>query len=105
MEKLQSMEQFEKLKNEERTIFMFTAGWCSDCRVIEPFLPTIEVDYPEYTFVSVDRDEFIDLCVDLDIFGIPSFLAFSEGKELGRFVSKNRKTQEEIEEFLNSLSS
>jgi thiol-disulfide isomerase/thioredoxin len=104
LEKLQSMEQFELLKNEERTIFMFTAGWCPDCTVIEPFLPILEVDYPEYTFISVDRDEFIDLCVELDIFGIPSFLAFSEGKELGRFVSKNRKTQEEIEEFLNSLS-
>ncbi|MBO1915459.1 thioredoxin family protein, partial [Microvirga sp. 3-52] len=62
------------------------------------------VDYPEYTFISVDRDEFIDLCVDLDIFGIPSFVAFNDGKELGRFVSKNRKTREDIEEFLNSLS-
>lgn len=103
MEKLQSMEQFEKLKNEERTIFMFTADWCPDCVAIEPVLPRIEVDYPEYTFVSVDRDEFIDLCGELNIFGIPSFIAFHDGEEAGRFVSKNRKSQAEIEEFINGL--
>lgn len=103
MEKLQSMEQFEKLKNEERTVFMFTADWCPDCTVIEPILPRIEVDYPEYTFISVDRDEFMDLCVELDIMGIPSFVAYHDGVEAGRFVSKDRKTQGEIEEFLNGL--
>jgi len=61
MEKLQSMEQFNKLKNEERTMFMFSADWCSDCRVIEPLLPGIEADYPEYSFILVDRDEFINI--------------------------------------------
>ena len=104
MEKLQSIEKFEKLKNEERTIFMFSADWCPDCRVIEPILPSIEADYPEYTFIYVDRDEFIDLCGELDIFGIPSFIAYHSGEEAGRFVSKDRKTQAEIEEFINNLS-
>lgn len=104
MEKLQSMDHFEQLKNGERTMFMFTADWCSDCRVIEPILPRLEVDYPEYEFISVDRDEFIDLCGELDIFGIPSFVAFHDGEEAGRFVSKDRKTQEEIEDFINGLS-
>ncbi|MHA6259806.1 thioredoxin family protein [Sporosarcina sp. CAU 1771] len=104
MEKLQSMEHFEQLKNGERTMFMFTADWCPDCRVIDPILPRIEVDYPEYEFISVDRDEFIDLCGDLSIFGIPSFIAFHNGEEAGRFVSKDRKTQEEIESFINGLS-
>lgn len=104
MEKLQSMEQFEQLKKEERIVFMFSADWCPDCRVIEPILPAIEADYPEYQFISVDRDEFIDLCGELNVFGIPSFVAYHNGEEAGRFVSKDRKTQEEIEAFLNSLS-
>ncbi|MGM0890541.1 MAG: thioredoxin family protein [Bacillota bacterium] len=104
MEKLQSMDQFEKLKKEERVVFMFSAGWCPDCRVIEPILPGIEANYPEYQFIYVDRDDFIDLCIELDVFGIPSFIAYHKGEEAGRFVSKVRKTQEEIETFLNSLS-
>jgi len=104
MEKLQSIEQFENLKSEERIIFMFSADWCGDCRVIEPILPRIEADYPEYQFILVDRDAFIDLCGELDIFGIPSFIAFHNGEEVGRFVSKDRKSQAEIEEFINGLS-
>ncbi|WNS82478.1 thioredoxin family protein [Domibacillus sp. DTU_2020_1001157_1_SI_ALB_TIR_016] len=104
MEKLQSLDQFEQLKKEERVVFMFSADWCPDCRVIEPILPGIEADYPEYQFIYVDRDEFIDLCGELSVFGIPSFVAYHSGEEAGRFVSKDRKTQEEIEAFLNSLS-
>ncbi|MFS0574683.1 thioredoxin family protein [Sporosarcina sp. 179-K 3D1 HS] len=104
MKKLENIEQFETLKNEGKTIFMFSADWCPDCRVIEPILPGIEADFPEYTFVYVDRDDFIDLCQEMDIFGIPSFVAYHNGEEAGRFVSKNRKTQEEIEGFINDLA-
>lgn len=103
MKKLTSMEEFETLKDSGKTVFMFSADWCPDCRFIDPFLPEIEADFTEYTFVYVDRDEFIDLCSDLDIFGIPSFIVFKEGNELGRFVSKDRKTKEEIESFLKGL--
>ena len=82
---------------------MFSADWCGDCRFIDPFLPDIEANYNQYTFVHIDRDQFIDLCVELNVFGIPSFIAFEEGRELGRFVSKDRKTQEDIEQFIDGL--
>ncbi|MFA8439709.1 thioredoxin family protein [Pueribacillus sp. YX66] len=104
MKKLESMEQFEQLKNNGKHIFLFSADWCPDCRVIEPFMPEVVEKYSDYEFVFVDRDKFIDLCKELDIFGIPSFIGFEEGKELGRFVSKERKTKQEIEDFIQSLS-
>lgn len=105
MEKLESVEQFNEYKDNKETIFMFTAGWCPDCRVIDPVMPDIEQAFPNYAFLSVDRDEFIDLCIELDIYGIPSFLAFSKGQELGRFVSRDRKTPEQIESFIAGLQS
>ncbi|MFD2681631.1 thioredoxin family protein [Bacillus seohaeanensis] len=103
MEKLASIEQFNELKQDGKHIFMFSADWCPDCRVIEPFLPEVENKYKEFTFIYVDRDQFIDLCAELDVYGIPSFVAFENGEEKGRFVSKDRKTQEEIESFIESL--
>ncbi|WNS74636.1 thioredoxin family protein [Bacillus sp. DTU_2020_1000418_1_SI_GHA_SEK_038] len=103
MKKLESMEQFEQLRDNGKHIFMFSADWCPDCRVIEPILPEVEAKYQDYTFIYVDRDDFIDLCGQLDIFGIPSFIGYKDGKELGRFVSKDRKTQEEIENFIEKL--
>lgn len=104
MENLQSVEQFEQLKNEGRTIFMFSADWCGDCRFIDPALPAIEEKYTDYKFVKVDRDQFIDLCIELDVYGIPSFIAYNNGEETGRFVSKDRKTQQQIEAFIDGLS-
>ncbi|RNF40803.1 thioredoxin family protein [Planococcus salinus] len=103
MRKLQSTEEFKQLAADEAAVFMFTAGWCPDCRVIDPIMPEIEEKFGDLVFVSVDRDEFIDLCGELGIFGIPSFLAFKNSEEVGRFVSKDRKTQEEIEAFLTKL--
>jgi len=103
MQSLQTIEQFSDLKSQGKTVFLFTAGWCPDCHFIDPFMPEIEEKFEDIQFVSVNRDDFIDLCGDLNIFGIPSFIAFENGEESGRFVSKDRKTQIEIEEFLESL--
>ncbi|WP_067841521.1 thioredoxin family protein [Amphibacillus sediminis] len=103
MKALESEVQFQELANEGKTVFMFSADWCPDCRVIEPFLPELEESYPDLTFIYVDRDQFIDLCIKQDIFGIPSFLAFNNGEEVARFVSKDRKTREEIEAFLDKV--
>ncbi|KKB37553.1 thioredoxin family protein [Bacillus thermotolerans] len=103
MKKLSSIDEFQQLKVSNKHIFLFSADWCPDCRVIEPVLPEIEEAFPEFTFVYVDRDEFIDLCAELNIFGIPSFIAYENGTEIGRFVSKDRKTKEEIEQFIQGL--
>jgi len=103
MKKLESVEQFNELKENEKVVFLFSADWCPDCRFIEPFMPEVESEFSQFTFVYVDRDEFIEVCAESDVFGIPSFVAYEKGIELGRFVNKDRKTKEEIESFLQGL--
>lgn len=103
MEHLKSVEEFHERAKTKNTLFMFTAGWCPDCRVIDPIMPEIEQKFSDFTFISVDRDQFIDLCAEMDIYGIPSFLGYVDGEEAGRFVSKDRKTKDEIENFIGSL--
>lgn len=102
MKMLETVEQYKEIIN-DKAVLLFSADWCPDCRVIEPILPEIEEAYSTFTFYYVDRDQFIDLCAELDVFGIPSFIAYEKGEEIGRFVSKDRKTKEEIESFLNKL--
>lgn len=104
MEHLKTEEQFNNWIKEENVLALFSADWCPDCRVIEPILPEIEKAYPTYKFVLIDRDQFIELCQAYDVFGIPSFLAFKNGEEVGRFVSKDRKTKEEVIDFIEGLS-
>lgn len=100
MIKLQSKDQLEELK-QGNTVFLFTASWCPDCTFIDPFMPEVEQKFSDFTFVSVDRDEFIDVCQEMDVFGIPSFIVYQNGLETRRYVSKDRKTQQQIEEFLS----
>lgn len=84
------------------SVVMFSANWCPDCVVIQPVLPEIEENFSQFSFYYADRDQLLDLCVELDVFGIPSFITFQNGIEIDRFVSKDRKTKEEIEVFLQT---
>ena len=104
MKKLESVTQYNEIVEKENVILMFSADWCPDCRFIEPALPEIESENSEFTFYYVDRDQFIDLCGELNVFGIPSFVAFNKGKEIGRLVNKDRKTKDEVQAFIDSLA-
>jgi Thiol:disulfide interchange protein len=105
MEKLPQMTKdqlLEKIKNGRYMLF-FSATWCTDCAFIKPSMPAIEAEYPDFKFINVDRDENIDLAVELNVLGIPSFIAYNNGEEIGRFVNKDRKTKQQVEEFINAL--
>ncbi|KTF03208.1 hypothetical protein Nizo1839_1797 [Lactiplantibacillus plantarum] len=41
--------------------------------------------------------------MELNVRGLPSFIAYREGQEIGRFVNGNLKTQPEIENWIRSL--
>ena len=86
-----------------RTVVEFSADWCSDCRFLEPAMPSIEADFADSKFIKIDRDGSIDLCKEMNIMGIPSFVVYQDGKEIGRLVNKDRKTKDEVEKFLRSL--
>lgn len=67
-------------------------------------MPSVIEKYTNFNFYTVNRDDLMDLCIELDIFGIPSFVAFKDGLEIGRFVNKDRKTRQQIEDFIESLA-
>lgn len=104
MNEISNIEQFEQAYLQEKvTIFVFSANWCPDCAFIEPFMPKLVEKYSHYDFCYIDRDKWIPICQRMMIMGIPSFVATQNGKEIGRFVSKLRKTEVQIDEFLGGL--
>ena len=100
--KMDKQELEEKLAKGKYVLF-FTADWCPDCRFIKPAMPEIEEEFSDFNFIQVDRDENIDLCQELDVYGIPSFIVYEDGKEVDRFVNKDRKTKKEVENFLKAI--
>lgn len=101
----QSLEEIASyLENEGKFVFYFTADWCGDCRFIQPHMPSIEAANPSFTFIQIDRDAYLEVAKLWDVYGIPSFVVVEKGKELGRFVSRDRKTKEEILAFLAGVA-
>lgn len=105
MEWVQTEQAFyDVIAQNKPTIAVFKTTWCKDCHYIEPFMPAVEQAYADrLTFIQIDRDELPDLCEKYNILGIPSFIGFRGGEEVARFVSKLRKTREEIESFLDQV--
>ncbi|WP_203260866.1 thioredoxin family protein [Streptococcus uberis] len=87
----------------EKIVLFFTADWCPDCQFIYPVMPEIEAENADFTFVRVNRDNFMEVAQEWNIFGIPSFVVLENGKEIGRLVNKLRKTKAEINDFLARL--
>ncbi|MCI1290338.1 MAG: thioredoxin family protein [Lactobacillus sp.] len=105
MKQIKSLDQAKlaEITKQGRVVLEWSAGWCPDCRFLEPALPEIEQNFADCKFYQIDRDGSIDLAKELKILGIPSFVVYQDGQEIGRLVNKDRKTKDEVETFLKSL--
>lgn len=103
MNKVKSVAEYrEAVSGDKPTVVVFKTEWCKDCHYINPFMPDLVASYAQrLDFIEVDRDELPELCEENYVLGIPSFIVFQRAQEQGRFVSKLRKTREEIEAFLD----
>ena len=86
-----------------KAMLVFSTTWCPDCHFLKTFINDLVNDNKDWTFYYIDRDEMLDLCIDLDVMGIPSFIAYNKNQEVGRLVSKLRKTKDEIQLFIDGL--
>ena len=102
LNKISNLEEYnEAIKG--KGILVFSTNWCPDCHFLKTYIDDLVADNKDWDFYYIDRDEMVDLCIDLDILGIPSFIAYKDGKEVSRFVSKLRKTQEEVQAFIDAI--
>lgn len=104
MENIKNSEQYSTLVNGDKAVVMlFSANWCPDCRFIDTFIDEIiEKNHQEFDFYKVDSDARKDICVEENVMGIPSFVAYKGGTILAEFIGNDPKTKEQIEEFLEN---
>lgn len=103
MKEIKTQAEFDQaIASSKPVVVKFYTDWCPDCHRIDPFMPEVERSYADKVdMVSINRDNFVELSSQLEVMGIPSFIAFQNGKELVRFVSKLGKSRQEIEQFLD----
>lgn len=105
MDNLLKINDLESYKEaiQGKSMLVFSTTWCPDCHFLKTFIDDLVAQNPEWTFYYIDRDEMVDLCIELEIMGIPSFVAYQNGQEVGRYVNKLRKTQQQIQEFIDKI--
>lgn len=93
-----------KLATSEKPILIdFWASWCVPCVITKPILEKLAEEYAEQVdFVSINADDSPDVLKHLNIFGIPTVIAFRDNHEVGRATgAKNENTYRAIFENLS----
>ena len=69
------------LRSDHPVVIDFWGPQCVPCKQLDPFLDALSVELSGVVkFTKVVAPENRKLCVDLRIMGLPSFLAFKDGK-------------------------
>jgi len=92
--------QFQsEVLNQKVLVFVdFYADWCGPCKMTAPIIEELANEVKEVKFVKVNVDENPDLASQYNIFSIPTFLIFKDGKVVHQFVGGRGK-----ESFLSEI--
>ncbi|RKZ05744.1 thioredoxin [bacterium] len=73
----------EVLKSDIPVIVDFWAPWCAPCRIIEPVMEELSVEYDgKMKFAKVNTDENQNIAIRYGIMGIPTVKIFKDGDEI-----------------------
>lgn len=84
--------------NEIKTIFYFTAEWCSPCKKVKPIAEELNRDGIA-AFQFIDADQEIELVKKFEIRSVPTFILIEDGKEIKRI--SGAQTREQLVNFIN----
>ena len=86
-------DQFQnEVLNQKGLVFVdFYADWCGPCKMTSPIIEELANEVKEIKFVKVNVDENPDLASQYNIFSIPTFLIFKDGKVIHQFVGARGK--------------
>tara|TARA_B100000989_G_scaffold198570_1_gene150008 strand:- start:188 stop:505 length:318 start_codon:yes stop_codon:yes gene_type:complete len=90
-----------KIKNEDVSIILFSASWCSPCKVYRPLLDKVSELYKDRAnFYYADIEEGgINTGSIFGIRGVPSTLIIKKGTEVDRLVGG--VPENSLKEFLD----
>jgi thioredoxin 1 len=105
VKELHSKEDLRKevLEQNGYVLLNLRADWCRPCQVMRPVFEATEMDFAgKIRLCSLDVDEQAELSELFHAEGIPTYILFHDGKEIGRIIGYRQKAkfQEILQELL-----
>ena len=101
MAEIANKQKFEELLNSgELVIVDFFATWCGPCQMYMPIFDEVSQE-TGINMIKVDIDKETDLAGEQGVMGVPTNIAFKNGKEVSRF--SGFKSKEELLDFINKV--
>lgn len=90
MEKL-SLDNFQEyIKKNNYVIVKITADWCGPCKNVEPEVLKLKNNLnDDIKYIELDIDNNDDICDDLEITKVPTFINFINGEKTDVHVGAN----------------
>ena len=69
----------------------FWASWCGPCRMVSPIVDEISKEHPDIAVGKVNVDDQPELAAKYGVTGIPTLIAFKDGRILNQVVGARPK--------------
>jgi len=87
----------------EKVFIMVGASWCQPCNKMTPDFNSLSnmAKYKEINFIKLDIDENEEICNELDIEKLPTFIYYNNLVEINRDITI--KTLLDLNKFINKF--
>ena len=91
----------EIIKENEKVIVQFSAGWCGNCRIMKPKFKKIASENEQHTFVLVDAEKYPESRKMAAVDNLPTFATFKNGSLVSQMQTNK---VENLIELVNEIT-
>lgn len=96
----QSDDLLELLKVSPKTLVMYGAGWCGNCKLLKPKFKKMAESNVDIPFIYVDADKFVNSRNLTKLENLPTIVAFKGTENVGQDVGNKITVVEKVLENL-----